>query len=164
LTREIELRQTEGMIEDPPTRRRWLRFSLRTLLVLVTLLCLYLGWAMNWIRQRQAFLRDSVPDDPIVKVLATVSGLKEQAAPWSLRLLNENGIPWLYFESAEQQKLIEVSQLFPEAKVYFLEVTNRGTRSRAMVLFDNFPPFDMIPYYQNGVLFQDDILTQVAYP
>jgi hypothetical protein len=31
--------------------RRWFRFSLRTLLVLVTLVCVYLGWAGNWKRQ-----------------------------------------------------------------------------------------------------------------
>src|SRR5438552_1939151 len=37
------------------TRRR-LQFSLRTLFVVVTLLCVWLAWEVNWIRQRHALL------------------------------------------------------------------------------------------------------------
>jgi hypothetical protein len=39
-----------------------LRFSLRTMLVLVTLVCVicnYLGWAMNWIKPGQVFQKAS---------------------------------------------------------------------------------------------------------
>jgi hypothetical protein len=38
--------------------RRWLRFGLRTLLVLVTLLCVWLGWFMHGVqKQRKAAAR-----------------------------------------------------------------------------------------------------------
>ncbi len=34
----------------PTANRRWLRFSLRTLFVVVTVLCVWLGYELNWIR------------------------------------------------------------------------------------------------------------------
>src|SRR5262249_17973923 len=37
--------------------RRWPRFTLRTLFVLVTLVACWLAWEMNFIRQRKAFLQ-----------------------------------------------------------------------------------------------------------
>jgi hypothetical protein len=41
-----------------------LKWLARNLLVLVTLACAYLGWAMNWTRQRQEFLRRFNPRIP----------------------------------------------------------------------------------------------------
>ncbi len=38
-------------------RRRWFRFSLRTLFVLMTLLCVWLGWNVYQVRQREAVLQ-----------------------------------------------------------------------------------------------------------
>ena len=35
--------------------RRWFRFSLRTMLVVVTMLGCWLGYQFNWIRQRNEF-------------------------------------------------------------------------------------------------------------
>ena len=37
-------------------RRRWLSFSLRTLLVTVTVLACYAGWAVRWVQKRTTFL------------------------------------------------------------------------------------------------------------
>jgi hypothetical protein len=37
-------------------KRRWPRFSLRTLFVVVTVLGCWLGYQLNWIRQRHDFL------------------------------------------------------------------------------------------------------------
>src|SRR5262245_33675445 len=36
--------------------RRWLRFSLRTLLVLVTVFCVWLGWQVSIVHERKAAL------------------------------------------------------------------------------------------------------------
>lgn len=41
------------MSETP--KRRWLRFSFRTLFVLVTVVGLWLGWNLHQVRQRDAF-------------------------------------------------------------------------------------------------------------
>jgi hypothetical protein len=46
------------MEQPPPNRRRWFRFSLRTLFVLFTLLSIpfcWIGYQLNWIRERQEF-------------------------------------------------------------------------------------------------------------
>jgi hypothetical protein len=93
----------------------WFRFSLRTLFVVVTLLCVWLGYQVNWIRQRRAFLashdyfasgcdgnRKSLPP------------LQCSRAPWSLRLLGENGVEEIYLPSPEEQE--QARRLFPEAQ------------------------------------------------
>ena len=38
-------------------RRRWFRFSLRTLFVLMSLLCIWLGWNVYQVRQRETVLQ-----------------------------------------------------------------------------------------------------------
>ena len=44
------------MSEAP--KRRWFRFSLRTLFVVVTVCCVWLGWQLHIVRERQAMLRE----------------------------------------------------------------------------------------------------------
>jgi hypothetical protein len=39
--------------------RRWLRFSLRALLVVITLICAWLGWEINVVRTRQAMRKEA---------------------------------------------------------------------------------------------------------
>ena len=41
----------------PPTRGRRLQFGLGTMLVVVTIFALWLGWEVRFIRERQAFLQ-----------------------------------------------------------------------------------------------------------
>ena len=43
---------TGGMDEKQKRRCRWFQFSLRTLLILVTGLRLWIGWQLKWIRDR----------------------------------------------------------------------------------------------------------------
>jgi hypothetical protein len=47
---------------DEKPKHRWFqfRFSLRTLFVLVTVVAIWFGWSLNWIRERRAFLRDGL--------------------------------------------------------------------------------------------------------
>ena len=52
----------------PAPRRRWFQFGLRTLFVLMTLVALWLAWELNFIRERQAWLRENpalVPDNTL---------------------------------------------------------------------------------------------------
>jgi len=39
----------------PKSRRRWFQFGLGTMLLLVTLLCMWLAWQANWIKQRHGY-------------------------------------------------------------------------------------------------------------
>ncbi len=48
------------MIEEgkqPKYRRRWLRFSLRTFLIVLTILCVWLGWYLHRVEQQRAAVR-----------------------------------------------------------------------------------------------------------
>jgi hypothetical protein len=38
-------------------KRRWLRFSVRTLLVAVTICCVWLGWQVSIVRERKAAVK-----------------------------------------------------------------------------------------------------------
>jgi hypothetical protein len=44
-------------------KRRWFRFSLRTLFVVVTVIACWLGWNVHVVRQRQAVWREIVAED-----------------------------------------------------------------------------------------------------
>ena len=107
-------------------RRRWLSFSLRSLFVLVTVVCIYLFWAMNWIHQRREFLlQQPVTDNS--EVLMLLLGEEERPAPLLLRILGERGVIRIdinedfFRKHAEKQKLAELNEtaerLFPEATV-----------------------------------------------
>ena len=38
-------------------KRRWLRFSVRTLLIAVTIFCVWLGWQVSIVREREALTK-----------------------------------------------------------------------------------------------------------
>ena len=41
-----------------PPKRRWFRFSLRTMFVVVTIFGVWLGWQLKIVRERKAILRE----------------------------------------------------------------------------------------------------------
>lgn len=111
------------MDDTPKTRRRWFRFSLRTMMVLVSLVCIfcgYLGWAMNWKRQREAFLETK---GTFGLMCRTFEDFKD--APYAIRLLGEGGYNYIY---AKPGHLEEARELFPEAEV-FKDIINFPTSS-----------------------------------
>src|SRR5690349_735410 len=82
------------MEQNPQPRRRWYRFSLRTMLVMTTLACVlsgYLGWVMNWKRQRREFIaRPGILAESNWFVL--LGGEKRKSAPWPLRIVSVEGV------------------------------------------------------------------------
>jgi hypothetical protein len=115
--------------------RRWFRFSLRMLFLLVALVAIWLGYHLNWIRQRhaarawvkgQAEYFDDVP--------VQQGAFPGAHAPWRIRMLGEDGVTsiWVVVRKEavdpEQQRL---EGLFPEAKVgvYTTGGGYRGKRS-----------------------------------
>jgi len=100
-------------------KRRWFRFSLRTLFVVVTVFCLWLGYHVNWMQQRRALLN---------KQSVTVSFAPARRPPsFGLWLLGERGATGVFLqyngwvgaewsEADEAQKKL-ASQLYPEASI-----------------------------------------------
>jgi hypothetical protein len=97
-----------------------LRFSLRTLLVVVTVLCVWLGYHLNWMRQRRAMA---------VEHHATMVFRADEttSAPAGLWMLGESGITLIaYCRSAEEPALDRARRLFPEAELTLIEVDRFG--------------------------------------
>ena len=94
-----------------PSRRRWFRYSLRTFFVLVTLLGVWLGVQVKWIRDRREALQ-WVHRSVIFPDLHT-------PAPWSIRLV-ERGVPLITVDpdiAQDAEKVRKLKELFPEAIV-----------------------------------------------
>jgi hypothetical protein len=114
-----------------------LKFSLRTLLVGVTLLCLpcfWVGYQLNWIRERNAARRWlEANGQSYIRARDAVDSVMPEPAPSGLDLFGEEGVASiLLFPTTEhpfdrQEKKTELSRLFPEAS-YFEEV-KEGDRS-----------------------------------
>jgi hypothetical protein len=107
--------------------RRLFRFSLRTLFVVVTVFCVWLGYNLNWLRQRRAVIQDSQSIQLI---------MEPRSAPGLLWVFGEQGyqqlIPHYYtsawdppFSPADLRELRLERQrlraLFPEAENVQLE-------------------------------------------
>lgn len=98
-----------------------LRVSLRTLFVLVTVMAVWLGYQLNWIRQRRE-PRELIVEhngNANVELVVMASAGAEvhfQSAPFSLRILGEDDIRLIgVAPGTSQEKTIK--RLFPEAEV-----------------------------------------------
>jgi hypothetical protein len=107
----------------PAPKRRWLRFSLRTFLVVLTVLACWLGYYVNWIHQRRivventevAFSKDFVrPRD------ATTGrrNRRSHIAPHPLNWFGENGYWCIQVKAGTSDaEIARVRRLFPEAQI-----------------------------------------------
>jgi hypothetical protein len=87
-----------------PTRRRWFRFSLRTMFVVVTVVAIFVAYHVNWIRQRHEFLKTEV---------ATFPSQSRPSAPGLLWMFGEKGVPNLTV--LHPADFVTAESLFPEA-------------------------------------------------
>lgn len=104
--------------------RRWFRYSLRTLFAVVTVVACWLGYELNWIRQRRMVIGD--PQVKSIKYHIQISGpfsgpirrIEYEIAPWPLRWLGEAGYSNILLEmGATDDELFRVRRLFPETGV-----------------------------------------------
>lgn len=93
-------------------RKHWRpRFSLRLLFVAVALIAAWMGWSVDWIRQRHDFLR-RVPASPYTRQGESVR------APGLLWLFGEEGAKLVFLSvSAKDSDIAEGRRLFPEAGI-----------------------------------------------
>jgi hypothetical protein len=95
-------------------RRRWFRFSLRTMLVVVTVFGCWMGYQVNWIRERHAAFRDRR-----LQITRIPPPGFAPAAPQLLWLFGESGITGVFLMDPELTPgdLERLKSLFPEACV-----------------------------------------------
>jgi len=109
------------MSEGPAPNRRWFRFSLWTLFVVISGVATVFGWASNWATDRQAFLQSQ--SEACRPTLVGYGGV----APMLLRIVGEPGITVLSvgfdgklgasLNPEQLEELERIRRLFPEAKV-----------------------------------------------
>jgi hypothetical protein len=101
--------------------RRLTRFSLRALLVVVTLFCLALGYGANWKHQRIAYLANSPQHPfPYVELVGKRTPVRQGTLPLCLRLVGEPETPMLLFDNGGAE-CRRAEALFPEAMVVVLK-------------------------------------------
>ena len=91
------------------------RYSLRTLFVLVTLaaiICAWVAYQLNCIRQRHQFLAEKQTDR--VDLIAYPYGCVPPDCPWALRILGEKRCKAIIVAHEDEA---EAHSLFPEADV-----------------------------------------------
>ena len=109
---------------SPPPRRRWLRYSLRTFFIVLTIFGVWLGVQVKWIRDRHEALRElhgffwTYEDHPAGgSRLQTVSN-RSNTAPWSIRW-SEPAVPLIILvvdgSAEDEQRAQKLKRLFPEA-------------------------------------------------
>lgn len=129
------------VVEERIRRRRWLRFSLRTLFVAVTVLALALWYPLHWIHQRHKLLDDNfarmkqvgVPYWDIHGRFELLVRNPPARAPWLLRLFGEkpvDSVTMLYIVEKPPRKvtwdMMRDKRLFPEADITWSFVDRNG--------------------------------------
>src|SRR5690349_19031409 len=95
-------------------KRRWYQFSLRTLFVLVGLVSILMAWvgySLNWIRQRRALIETGI-------VQPATWRIEPATAPAGLWLFGESGVSHLWVRRTPDQSVEDISRLFPEAGIH----------------------------------------------
>ncbi len=105
---------------DEKPRRHWFRFSLRTMFVIVTILCIWFGWNLNKVRQRSTALTYLKQDGADVRLPADGWPMKPwHTVPLSLRLLGAEPVTRIVLPKGRYTygDVTRVTELFPEAEI-----------------------------------------------
>jgi hypothetical protein len=121
------------MMTTTPSRR-WLRFSLRTLLILIALACCYLAWEIRFVQHRQHLLQEfrSQGIDAAFQFMTAAEhegrwidlppSFKEPPTriSWLRRMLGAEAMQSIHYivgwEGYSEEKLSELQWAFPEAR------------------------------------------------
>jgi hypothetical protein len=124
-------------VAPPKHKRRWYQFSLRTLMIGVTIFCFVAGWflsqaAIVW--TRKAMLRGapvwSVDDDETAEI------------PWYRHAIGDRGIGTIVLDKTfTDEQLDRYRSVFPDASIYRIDIAKaRSLRAAVPHRFDFAPP------------------------
>ncbi len=135
------------------------RFSLRSLLLVVTALCVFFGYELEWIRRRHAFVDEQTKlfnttyqnDDPrktqqdFMREWRKIRNFKPKRAPYLLWLFNEQGYgqrPVLLTDGVSRRET---------GSAYVREVRYYTSRSHPTLVKGRrlFPEAEVIPFVNN---------------
>jgi len=112
--------------------RPWFRFSLRTLFIVVTVFCCWLGWQANIVRERKLLLQSLIDDsrlsfDPLhtsfgpgntaIEFEGSITfNRNPPSVPWGRRMLGDNAVAILGLPSEmDKHEVARFKSTFPEA-------------------------------------------------
>jgi hypothetical protein len=141
-------------MDETPKRRPWFRYSLRTLFVLVTLLCVWLGVQAKWIRDRRGFIaEEQVKLESLRKqerAVDSTSIVKQGNAPGFLGLFGERGVAHLSMV-AESPMPERLRKRLDEALVPGLALPQAEHRRRVILIEESRVPIPLTLNAQNRV-------------
>jgi hypothetical protein len=118
---------------DPPKRkRRWFQFSLRSLLIGVTLLavvCAYVSWQMRIVAVERRDAAVKYPTWETLPTPANYQGMTRErpVAPWPLCWFGEEGYALMVLpEKTPHDEIERLRKLFPEALVLPVASSRQG--------------------------------------
>ena len=133
--------QTDPHKADSPKRkRRWFQFSLRTLLIVVTLLslpCAFVGSQLNIVRERSAMRKRLLAEGALLKPPDAKAGHPSNSPSWLRRFLGDNNTPAICRPQARDDIEDEqVEMTFPEAELssYFTLIQRRSRSHNSAAL------------------------------
>jgi hypothetical protein len=111
--------------------RRWLRFSVRTLLIAVTIFCVWLGWQVQIVRERKACLRwIAINNHQFAEPLSPSP--PRYALSWHRRMLGDSGLMLLILRAEiTDADLKRLQRAFPEATVLWKSTAKRQRIERS---------------------------------
>jgi hypothetical protein len=104
-------------------RRRWNQFSLRTMFVGVTVACVGVGLSVGWVQHSQEWIRQRHQALDLNQIRERedrwfpIATGPETTAPRMLWLFGEKGTSEISLFYGDDQQVVEIKSLFPEAVV-----------------------------------------------
>ena len=100
----------------PAPKRRWFRFSLRTMFVAVTVLGGWLGWNIHFVQERQS-LRDRLKNTPTFREAEVDMSTQPTSIPIWREWLGDKPVVYLNLHVPMNDEGRRVRYYFPEAYV-----------------------------------------------
>jgi hypothetical protein len=120
---------------------RWLRFSVRTLLVAVTICCVWLGWQVSIVHERKALramvierggLIDTAIDAPQLWFL---NAFDASEPSWFRKRLGDEFVLYVYYSGVSEAERQRIARAFPDAWE-IRQVTDSDRLQHNLILVD----------------------------